>query len=86
MAQVTEAQNKFKTTQLPLLDQLAGPDPAAYSNEADAFESNFQSVFYGSNYERLKKIKRTYDPTGLFIVRAGVGSEDWDIAGACRKA
>lgn len=59
-------------------------DSGAYSNEADVREPNFQQTFFGTNYAKLKSIKQTYDPEGLFIVGAGVGSEDWDEDGLCR--
>ena len=77
----------FKRTQLPIIEQLltGGPNAgAAYSNEADAFESDFQSTFFGPNYARLGAIKAKYDPYDLFIVKAGVGSERWDDDGFCR--
>jgi hypothetical protein len=82
--QVHAAQNKFKNVQLPILGTIQGAVPAAYSNEADLFESNWQTVFYGENYPRLSAIKTKYDPTDLFIVQTGVGSERWDSYGLCR--
>jgi hypothetical protein len=74
----------FKRTQLPIIEQLTGPNAGAYSNEADSLEDNFQSTFFGPNYPRLSAIKTKYDPTDLFIVKAGVGSERWDDDGVCR--
>ncbi|KAL4942287.1 hypothetical protein BDV06DRAFT_211952 [Aspergillus oleicola] len=56
----------------------------AYLNEADAYEKDFQLSFWGSNYPRLYAIKQKWDPSGLFITRSGVGSEDWDAEGLCR--
>lgn len=56
----------------------------AYLNEADADEPNFQQSFWGSNYPRLRAIKAERDPSDLFIVRKGVGSENWDDSGLCR--
>ncbi|KAJ5832417.1 hypothetical protein N7474_000728 [Penicillium riverlandense] len=56
----------------------------AYLNEADADEPNFQQSFWGSNYPRLRAIKAERDPRDLFIVRKGVGSENWDDSGLCR--
>jgi Berberine and berberine like len=74
----------FRHKQLPILKKIAGAHGAAYSNEADVLESDFQNVFYGSNYARLSQIKSKYDPNDLFIVRTGVGSERWDSYGLCR--
>jgi len=75
---------RFKRTQLPIIEQLTGPDAGAYSNEADSLETNFQTTFFGPNYPKLSSIKTKYDPTDLFIVKAGVGSERWDTDGFCR--
>ena len=72
-------------TAVPILAELTGQEASgAYSNEADANEPDFQRTFFGDNYEKLKEIKKAYDPDGLFIVSAGVGSEDWDRSGFCR--
>ncbi len=35
----------------------------------------------GLNYARLCVIKRKYDPSGLFFVHHGVGSEEWSLDG-----
>ncbi|KAJ3575466.1 hypothetical protein NP233_g1083 [Leucocoprinus birnbaumii] len=82
--QVTATLNKFKNDQLPIFQSIQGSNPAAYSGEADPFEEDFQSVFYGPNYDKLSAIKAKYDPDDLFIVRTGVGSERWDADGLCR--
>jgi hypothetical protein len=82
--EVHTAEEMFQTVQLPIIAPIQGPVPAAYSNEADAFEVNWQSVFYGANYGRLSSIKAKYDPSDLFIVTTGVGSERWDSYGLCR--
>lgn len=42
------------------------------------FEPNPQETFFGSHYAKLKGIKAKYDPSDLFLVAKGVGSEDWD--------
>ncbi|KAF8882086.1 hypothetical protein BD779DRAFT_943357 [Infundibulicybe gibba] len=82
--QVHGNETLFMKTQLPLLEKLSGTDAAAYSNEADVLEKNFQDTFFGPNYAKLSVIKSKYDPLDLFIVRAGVGSERWDESGICR--
>lgn len=70
---------------VPLVSSLAGgPDSAAYSNEGDVREPNFQTTFFGSNYAKLRAIKQIYDPEGLFIVGAGVASDEWDMGGMCK--
>lgn len=71
--------------QIPILRSVEGEDKmGAYLNEANGYEPGFQQSFWGSHYPRLYKIKQKWDPTGLFIARRGVGSEDWDDAGLCR--
>jgi FAD/FMN-containing dehydrogenase len=56
------------------------PTSGSYVNETDYFEPDWQQSFWGDNYPRLLAIKRRYDPTGLFRVHHGVGSEDRDVA------
>lgn len=55
------------------------PTGGTYGNEADPAEPNWQNAFWGKNYARLLKIKKEVDPTGLFYVHHGVGSEDWFV-------
>ncbi|KAI1213860.1 FAD binding domain protein [Annulohypoxylon truncatum] len=53
---------------------------AAYMNEADFNEPNWQQVFYGENYAKLLAIKRKYDPDDIFWGPTAVGSEAWEVA------
>lgn len=55
--------------------RAATPTSGSYVNEADYFEREWQTSFWGSNYPRLLDIKRKYDPDNLFRVHHGVGSE-----------
>ncbi len=48
----------------------------SYSNEGSYFEEDWRRQFWGSNYPRLLRVKRRYDPTNLFRVHKGVGSGD----------
>ncbi|KAJ5128165.1 hypothetical protein N7448_008944 [Penicillium atrosanguineum] len=58
-------------------DHFEGTDQmGAYVNEAFAYEPDIQTSLWGNGYSRLYRIKQVVDPTGLFIVRRGVGSED----------
>ena len=61
------------------------PEPAAYVSESNFFEKDWQSSYWGTNYERLRAIKRQYDPDGLFFVHHGVGSEHWTDDGFERR-
>jgi len=49
--------------------------PASYVSETDYFESDWQTAFWGGNYARLLRVKRRYDPDGLFFVHHSVGTE-----------
>ncbi|EXJ69227.1 oxidoreductase [Cladophialophora psammophila CBS 110553] len=55
--------------------KIAGPDAGTYVNEANPFEPNWQRVFWGSNYDRLLKVKEARDPTNLFVCNRCVGSD-----------
>ncbi|KAL3480965.1 hypothetical protein BJX99DRAFT_243898 [Aspergillus californicus] len=83
-AEVVSISANMTNLQVPMLRALEPGKMGAYVNEADANEANFQESFWGPNYDRLYAIKQVRDPDGLFIVRKGVGSEDWDDQGICR--
>jgi FAD/FMN-containing dehydrogenase len=57
------------------------PDAGSYVSESDFFERSWQRSFWGPNYPRLRTIKAKYDPTGVFFVHHGVGSEEWSADG-----
>ena len=79
-------QKNLTEVEVPILKALEpNSGGGAYLNEADSYDKDFQDSFWGSNYPRLYQIKQKWDPKNLFIVRAGVGSENWDAEGFCRK-
>ncbi|KAJ7707672.1 FAD-binding domain-containing protein [Mycena rosella] len=82
--EIDALRHKFQTQQLPIIEQISGPNAGTYSNEADGFEPEFQTTFFGPNYAKLSGIKAKYDPQDLLIVGGGVGSERWDQWGLCR--
>ncbi|KAK7039957.1 hypothetical protein R3P38DRAFT_2514440 [Favolaschia claudopus] len=84
LSEINTSRHLFQSTQLAILEQLSGPNAGAYSNEADIYEADFQTTFFGPNYAKLTEIKARYDPDDLFIVTTGVGSERWDEFGMCR--
>ena len=51
------------------------PATGSYVNETDYFEQNWQDALWGANYQRLRDIKRRYDPDNLFRVHHGVGND-----------
>lgn len=87
-----QAQNEANETEIterlvPMLETLS-PGSGAYMNEGDPNQPNWQTVYYGSNYEALRAIKKKYDPNDLFYATAAVGSEAWTVApngGLCRS-
>jgi FAD/FMN-containing dehydrogenase len=54
-------------------------------SESDYFEKGWQRSYWASNYPRLAAMKRRYDPSGLFFVHNGVGSEEWSTDGFTRR-
>jgi FAD/FMN-containing dehydrogenase len=62
----------------------AAPDAGSYLSECDYFMPNWQVRAWGEHYPRLARIKRRYDPDGLFTVHHGVGSEGWSADGFTR--
>jgi hypothetical protein len=70
------AQDSVTNVFSPLIDSLT-PGLGAYINEANFKEPKWQSVLYGNNYDKLKSIKKKYDPSGLWYGRTAVGSDDW---------
>ena len=46
--------------------------------QADPFQPNWQSHFWGSNYPRLKQLRKKWDPLGVFYAVATPGTEDWE--------
>jgi FAD/FMN-containing dehydrogenase len=62
------------------------PEAGSYVSESNYFNESWQEAFWGPNYPRLRAIKKKYDPTGLFFVHHGVGSEEWSADGFTRKS
>jgi FAD/FMN-containing dehydrogenase len=60
------------------------PRAGAYVSESNYFQRDWQSAFWGANYARLAAVKQAYDPSGLFFVHHGVGSEAWSADGFTR--
>ncbi|KAH6615985.1 hypothetical protein B0J18DRAFT_451925 [Chaetomium sp. MPI-SDFR-AT-0129] len=54
----------------------------SYMNEGDPGEPDWQSRFYGPLYDDLLKVKRKWDPWGVFWASTTVGSEDWEVVTA----
>ncbi|RAH82826.1 FAD-binding domain-containing protein [Aspergillus japonicus CBS 114.51] len=80
----TSLTKSMVNSQLPFVRALQVPSLGVYYNVVDIEQPNSRQALWGDNYERLYAIKQRCDPEGLFIVRMGVGSEDWDDEGICR--
>jgi FAD/FMN-containing dehydrogenase len=57
------------------------PDAGSYVAESNFFEAEWQRAYWGQNYAKLLAVKGAYDPSGLFFVHHGVGSERWSADG-----
>ena len=53
------------------------PRGGSYVSESNFFEEDWQHSYWGGNYARLASVKKKYDPSGLFFVHNGAGSEEW---------
>ena len=62
------------------------PRAGSYVSESNYFNPRWSDAFWGPNYPRLRGVKAKYDPTGLFFVHHGVGSEAWSADGFSRVA
>jgi len=79
---------KHIAQQVDILQSVAGgSQSASYMNEADPNEPEWQQKFYGTmeNYNRLKSIKDTVDPNGIFVCKNCVSSEEWSADLNCPK-
>lgn len=72
------ADEQLNSEIMPLLREVT-PGGGAYGNEAQIGEPDWQQSFFGKNYPRLLELKTKFDPTELFYVHHGVGSEGWRI-------
>ncbi|OAA67417.1 FAD-binding, type 2 [Cordyceps fumosorosea ARSEF 2679] len=79
-ADMRAAQDRITTEVQPLVDR-ATPGGGAYMNEADYQQPDFKEAFFGDNYDRLRAVKRAWDPEGLFYAVAGVDSDRWEVRG-----
>ena len=77
-------QNAGKIEQSMAELRKIAPNGGSYVSETNFFEPSWQESFWGSNYLKLRAVKAKYDPTGLFFVHHGVGSEEWSADGFAR--
>lgn len=60
------------------------PNAGSYVSESNYFNASWQRAYWGTNYPKLRAIKKKYDPENLFFVHHGVGSEEWSADGFTR--
>jgi hypothetical protein len=60
------------------------PNGGAYVSESNFFEADWQHSYWGTNFSRLAEVKKKYDPSGLFFVHNGIGSDEWSADGFTR--
>lgn len=70
-----EASAKKMTTQHVVAFERATPGSGVYLNEADPHDPKWKANYYGTNYEKLLKVKDAYDPEGLFYAWTAVGAD-----------
>jgi hypothetical protein len=75
-AQIYRSMNELRAT---------APSSGAYVSESNFFEEDWQHSYWCSSHARLALVKKKYDPTGLFFVHNGVGSELWSADGFTRR-
>ncbi|KAF1994964.1 FAD binding domain-containing protein [Amniculicola lignicola CBS 123094] len=84
-----EAAQDLLTNRVDAPLRAASPFGAAYVNEGNLEEPNWQQTFWGTNYPRLYMLKKKWDPKGIFYARTTPGTEDWEVIDyntrLCRK-
>lgn len=64
---------------VPYLERIT-PNSGTYLNEGDFRLQSWKEDFYGSDYDRLRQIKKAYDPNDLLYATTAVGSDAWKVA------
>lgn len=72
-------QRRMTEVYVPALAALT-PGSGCYLSEADFLQPNWQDAFYGTNYQRLRGIKKKFDPEDVFYATTAVGSDEWVVA------
>lgn len=73
------AAEEFLTNNVDGPLRSASPYGAAYVNEGNLNEPNWQTAYWGDNYPRLRRLKTKWDPLGVFYARTTPGTEDWEV-------
>lgn len=79
LSDMVALQRRMTEVYIPTLAALT-PGGGCYLNEGDFLEPDWQNVFYGANYKRLREIKKAFDPEDVFYAPTAVGSDEWAVA------
>ena len=71
-----ERERELNEVIVPKLTALT-PGAGTYLNEANFANPNWKADYYGRNYDRLRDVKRKWDPKDLFFGPTMVGSDAW---------
>jgi hypothetical protein len=61
---------------LPLQSKFSA---ATYLNEGFSNQKDWKSAFYGTNFERLERIKSVWDPADVLYANTGAGSRKFRL-------
>ncbi|KAL9023674.1 MAG: hypothetical protein Q9196_007050, partial [Gyalolechia fulgens] len=78
LSDMVALQRRMTDVYQPALEKIT-PGSGCYLNEGDPYQPDWQQTFYGANYQKLREIKRKYDPRDLFYATTAVGSEEWVV-------
>lgn len=75
-AEMNSRSDRLTDEIIPALEELS-PGSGTYANEANYRQENWQTEFFGSNWNKLNIIKRQWDPRGIFYAPLSAGADQW---------
>ncbi|KAL2265873.1 hypothetical protein VTJ83DRAFT_6973 [Remersonia thermophila] len=78
LAQKADLQNVLTNVMDEAL-RSASTSGCTYVNEADPYQPNWQSAFWGSEYPKLRALRFKWDPLGVFYAVSTPGTEKWEV-------
>ena len=71
-----QVKNESTSKKVKAMKSLA-PRMGTYLNEADPWDPDWKTEWFGDQYDWLKSVKEKYDPDGVFWCWRCVGNEKW---------